>query len=503
MLLTICVVTTATILDKKDAAGTIAFVAFLAWLPAILLADKYVHKYPQRYFTYLLASHFKSAVIMAFFLWLIGHVAGYTLTSSDVVWRAFVLFVLADAFVSAFCRREILTNPIVEAMNSFSGSTTDRLRYAGRRIDNDLHSINTRSIPSRIPAEIDRSLLEFIRTNLPDQDGKNADLLVLDDLDESIYRSGSSLAGVIVCRTRVNYVRRLNQFLMFCAGNMEMGGYLVLRYMPLENVVTDLKRRYPVPIHWPVFVLHFIWHRAFPKIPWLHNIYFSSKLSWLDRCYLALTKRRNRVLSKAEVWGRLAYWGLQVVKEAQGDGEICLIARRVEASVQNKRPSYYPIVALEKVGLDGKIMRTHKIRSMFPFSEFLQKRIFEDNGLAPTGKFANDFRLTEYGNFLRKYWLDELPQIYDWLRGDLKLVGMRATSPHFLSLYPKELHELYIQIKPGLIPPIFDAKTNGFSEIVQVEFAYLKSYMKEPFLTDVRYFMKTFTDIVFRGVRSR
>jgi lipopolysaccharide/colanic/teichoic acid biosynthesis glycosyltransferase len=194
---------------------------------------------------------------------------------------------------------------------------------------------------------------------------------------------------------------------------------------------------------------------------------------------------------------------MRVLTESKGDGELYIIAQRITLPVQNKIPSYYLLAELEKVGLDGKIIRTHKIRTMFPFSEFLQARIFEDHGLAPTGKFANDFRLTDYGSFLRKYWLDELPQIFDWLRGDIKLVGMRATSRHFLSLYPKEFYDLYIQIKPGLIPPIFDENTNGFDQIVDVELRYLKSYWEQPIRTDIRYFFQTFRDIVFKGVRSK
>jgi lipopolysaccharide/colanic/teichoic acid biosynthesis glycosyltransferase len=194
---------------------------------------------------------------------------------------------------------------------------------------------------------------------------------------------------------------------------------------------------------------------------------------------------------------------MRVIAESQGKGDSCLIAQRVASPVRNKRPSYYPIVALEKVGLDGGIVRTHKIRTMFPYSEFLQKRIFEDNGLAPTGKFANDFRLTEYGRFLRKYWLDEIPQIFDWLRGDVKLVGMRATSRHYLSLYPRELYDLYVQIKPGLIPPIFDESTDGLEAIAGVEMEYLRCYREQPLRTDIRYLVQTVTDIVFRGVRSK
>jgi len=66
---------------------------------------------------------------------------------------------------------------------------------------------------------------------------------------------------------------------------------------------------------------------------------------------------------------------------------------------------------------------------MYPFSEFLQKQIFDANGLVGTGKFKNDFRLTEYGKFLRKHWIDELPQIYDWLHGDIKLVACERRAP--------------------------------------------------------------------------
>jgi lipopolysaccharide/colanic/teichoic acid biosynthesis glycosyltransferase len=194
---------------------------------------------------------------------------------------------------------------------------------------------------------------------------------------------------------------------------------------------------------------------------------------------------------------------MKVVAEAPDGRETLVLARRVDPPVLNRRPSYYPVVALEKVGLGGERLRTHKVRSMFPFSEFLQKRIFEDHGLAATGKFANDYRLTEYGSFIRKYWIDELPQIFDWIRGDVKLVGMRATSSHYLALYPQELYDLYIQTKPGLVPPIFDESNPGLDGIIAVELTYLQRYWQSPFRTDVRYLFQTFTDIFLRGVRSK
>jgi hypothetical protein len=80
---------------------------------------------------------------------------------------------------------------------------------------------------------------------------------------------------------------------------------------------------------------------------------------------------------------------------------------------------------------------------------------------------------------------------------------MRATSPHFLSLYPRALYDLYVQTKPGLVPPIFDESTDGFDDIVRTEMTYLERYQEAPIKTDIQYFWYTVRDIVFRKVRSR
>ncbi len=138
---------------------------------------------------------------------------------------------------------------------------------------------------------------------------------------------------------------------------------------------------------------------------------------------------------------------------------------------------------------------------MHPYSEFLQKKIFESNNLNSIGKFGEDFRITKLGKYYRKYWLDELPQIYDWLRGEIKLVGIRALSQHFFSLYPREFQNLFVQVKPGIISPIFDENTDGFEDIVRIEKRYLELYLKNPIKTDIKYFFITLKQII-SGVRS-
>ena len=121
--------------------------------------------------------------------------------------------------------------------------------------------------------------------------------------------------------------------------------------------------------------------------------------------------------------------------------------------------------------------------------------------MTSTGKFGNDFRITKFGKICRKYWIDEIPQVFDWFRGKIKLVGIRAMSQHYFSLYPQEYKELYYRVKPGIISPIFDENTNGFEDIVRIEQEYLDSYIKNPVRTDFKYFFITLRHI-FGGVRG-
>ena len=92
---------------------------------------------------------------------------------------------------------------------------------------------------------------------------------------------------------------------------------------------------------------------------------------------------------------------------------------------------------------------------MHPYSEFIQEDVFKQNKLNDAGKLANDFRLTNWGKFLRKYWIDELPQFLNFLKGDVVLIGPRALSKHFfLYILFKDLQLLRTSIRPGLIPHI-------------------------------------------------
>ena len=139
---------------------------------------------------------------------------------------------------------------------------------------------------------------------------------------------------------------------------------------------------------------------------------------------------------------------------------------------------------------------------MHPYSEYIQDYVYQQNQLQLNGKFKDDFRLTSWGKVFRKMWIDELPQISNFLRGDISLVGVRPLSEHYFSLYPRDLRELRIKFKPGLVPPYYADMPKSFDEIVDSERNYFLRKRKHPFRTDIKYFFKAVYNIIFKHARS-
>lgn len=94
----------------------------------------------------------------------------------------------------------------------------------------------------------------------------------------------------------------------------------------------------------------------------------------------------------------------------------------------------------ERVGRFGRLFRIHKFRTM---------RVDADRiGLALT--VGGDRRITRVGAFLRRYKLDELPQLIDVILGDMSLVGPRPEVPKYVAHYPKDVRELVLSVRPGI-----------------------------------------------------
>ena len=96
-----------------------------------------------------------------------------------------------------------------------------------------------------------------------------------------------------------------------------------------------------------------------------------------------------------------------------------------------------------------------------------------------------------------------MPMIWNWIRRDLQLVGVRPLSEHYLSLYPEGLVERRLKHRPGLLPVIYADRPKGIDEIVASEERYLDALETNPLLTQFRYFFKIIASILFQGTRSR
>ena len=91
-----------------------------------------------------------------------------------------------------------------------------------------------------------------------------------------------------------------------------------------------------------------------------------------------------------------------------------------------------------------------KFRSMRVGSDLdLTALAATDEGSGPLFKIRNDPRVTPVGRFIRRYSLDELPQIFNVLRGDMSLVGPRPPLPREVSTYEKKVRRRLL-VKPGL-----------------------------------------------------
>ena len=309
---------------------------------------------------------------------------------------------------------------------------------------------------------------------------------VFDDL------SGAELS-LVYSQRGLSYIRHLNTFLNKANEALAQGGYLIC-----HSRTSALKRKIIFKVHpgvlgYMVYGLHFFWHRMCARMRWTR---------WF---YMAVTNGKNRSFTRVELLGRIYRAGFEVLNERYRDGDLYLLCRKIKAPIWDDDPSNGIFVKLNRVGYKGKIIGVYKLRTMHPYSEYLQPYMLKYWGLDEGGKFANDYRVNPLGHLVRGKWIDEFPMLINLFKGQLKLVGIRPLSPSYLALYTPEMQALHVSVKPGLLPPFyFEEETPESIEDVQAsEKAYIEAYKAHPFATDWRYFWGILGNIVLKRKRSK
>lgn len=113
-------------------------------------------------------------------------------------------------------------------------------------------------------------------------------------------------------------------------------------------------------------------------------------------------------------------------------------------------PGASPLFCQDRVGRDGKLFRFYKFRSMVPGAEEKQEELLQFNEMdGPAFKMKEDPRITRVGRFIRKTSIDELPQLWNILRGDMSIVGPRPALPREVEQYD-EYQRQRLYVTPGL-----------------------------------------------------
>jgi exopolysaccharide biosynthesis polyprenyl glycosylphosphotransferase len=151
----------------------------------------------------------------------------------------------------------------------------------------------------------------------------------------------------------------------------------------------------------------------------------------------------------------------------------------------------------ERVGHEGKPFRMLKFRTMVRDAETLMADLVHQNEVdGPLFKLKNDPRVTRVGHILRRFSLDELPQLWNVLRGDMSLVGPRPALPREITSWGPELHQR-LRVKPGITGMW---QVNGRSNASFEDYARLDLYYVDNWslLTDLAIIVKTVVAVLRR-----
>lgn len=157
------------------------------------------------------------------------------------------------------------------------------------------------------------------------------------------------------------------------------------------------------------------------------------------------------------------------------------------------------IFAQERVGRHGKIFRVLKFRSMVPGADEQLAGLLDQQGTAgkPFFKVADDPRITKVGKFIRRHSIDELPQLFNVLRGNMSLVGPRPQVASEVALYEDGV-ERRLLVKPGMsgLWQVSGRSKLSAEDSIRFDLYYVENWS---FAQDLQILFRTFKAVVAPG----
>ena len=170
---------------------------------------------------------------------------------------------------------------------------------------------------------------------------------------------------LITREERINDIRFLNKYFEQINTSLMDGGIFkgnVETYSVRRNRIL---KKFPTPLNRIHLIFDTLLVRVSPKFWLTKNLYFN------------ITKGKGRVLSKAETYGRLYSCGFEIVDEEYKHNKVYFTAKKIKEPLYPKSPSYGFLIKLKRVGKNKNPINVYKLRTMHPFSEYLQEYVFQ------------------------------------------------------------------------------------------------------------------------------
>ncbi|MDY7100752.1 MAG: sugar transferase [Actinomycetota bacterium] len=151
----------------------------------------------------------------------------------------------------------------------------------------------------------------------------------------------------------------------------------------------------------------------------------------------------------------------------------------------------------ERVGRDSKLFDVLKFRTMVPNAHELRHQLAQENEAdGPLFKIKNDPRITRVGRVLRKTSLDELPQLWNVLRGEMSLVGPRPALPEEAEMWSADLRDR-LRVQPGITGmwQVSGRSNTSFEEYSRLDLYYVDNWS---LLTDLAILTKTVPSVLLQ-----
>lgn len=174
-----------------------------------------------------------------------------------------------------------------------------------------------------------------------------------------------------------------------------------------------------------------------------------------------------------------------------------MLAAAVAIKIEDyKGPIFFKQI---RVGQNGRRFYIYKLRSMYTNAEERKIELMKLNNMSHEFMFKmkDDPRITKVGKFIRKTSIDELPQFFNVLRGDMSLVGTRPPTLDEVNKYERKYWRR-VSIKPGITgmwQVSGRSKITDFEEVVRLDTIYIDKW---DILLDFKIIFKTFVQIILR-----